>query len=252
MIRALRGKYTNVNIIIPFWAKSAATLLSLGATRIVMHEYGELGPLDMQIRKDDDVNPTGTSSSALNVQSSLQKIEQRSQERVLEMLIKYRLGNGEMMKIGRSKLAEMLLDHSAKFYAPLLEKLDTMEIGIMERYLNIGRMYAMRILRLYTDTTPDNIIRILNYLVYECPDHGHVVDDTLLKAYLPNVIRADEDPFSIQYYNQLEKLSILLMEDPDWDDIVGPLDSLLPHAEPAKLRANAKKSKKQHAKRSNK
>jgi len=35
--------------LVPRWAKSAATLLSLGASRIVLGSQGELGPLDAQV-----------------------------------------------------------------------------------------------------------------------------------------------------------------------------------------------------------
>ena len=52
IIRNLRKNFENVNIIVPFWAKSAATLLSLGGSNIIMDEFGEFGPLDMQLEKD--------------------------------------------------------------------------------------------------------------------------------------------------------------------------------------------------------
>jgi ClpP class serine protease len=35
MIRTFRKNFEHVNIIVPFWAKSAATLLSLGGTKII-------------------------------------------------------------------------------------------------------------------------------------------------------------------------------------------------------------------------
>lgn len=50
LIRTFRERYTTVNIIVPFWAKSEATLLAFGGSRIVLHEFGELGPLNAQIR----------------------------------------------------------------------------------------------------------------------------------------------------------------------------------------------------------
>lgn len=51
IIRTLRMNFKTVNIIIPFWAKSAATLLSLGGSNIIMDEFGEFGPLDAQLGK---------------------------------------------------------------------------------------------------------------------------------------------------------------------------------------------------------
>lgn len=244
MIKAFRSKFNTVNVIVPFWAKSAATLLALGATRIVMHEFGEFGPIDMQIKKDDDSASFGSWASALSVQSSLEQIEQRSQQRMLETFIKYRSGSKDMVKIGRKQLAEMLLEYSSKFYAPLLEKIDTMEIGVMARYLNIGRMYAMRILTQYTQTPVTERLELLNYLVYECPDHGFVVDETLLKRYLPHVIRADVAPFGSDYYHCLEKLSISLMEDVEWEDRIGFLSSFQQHETLSKVKGDEKPTSK--------
>ena len=48
--------------LIPNYAKSAATLLTLGSKRIVLGTYAELGPLDIQVPDDDGE----TFQSALN------------------------------------------------------------------------------------------------------------------------------------------------------------------------------------------
>lgn len=49
MLKQLRSKCKSLRVIIPLAAKSAATLLSLGADEIVMGVQSELGPLDAQI-----------------------------------------------------------------------------------------------------------------------------------------------------------------------------------------------------------
>ena len=212
LIRTFRERFKIVNVIVPLWAKSAATLFAFGGSRLVLHEYGELGPIDAQIKKDDE-SPEGAWASALNVESSLQQLEERSRRGMLEMFTKLRSipGGEEFVKIGRKPLAEMLLEYSAKFYHPLMQKIETVEIGIMARYLEIGNMYAKRILKQYTDTPDDKINELLYFLVYECPDHGYVVDYPVLKSYLPHVIKANETPFTPEYYTELENLSIILM-----------------------------------------
>ncbi len=45
----LRERFDKVNVLVPFMAFSAATLLSLGANEIVMHPHSSLGPIDPQI-----------------------------------------------------------------------------------------------------------------------------------------------------------------------------------------------------------
>lgn len=190
-----------------------------------------MGPIDVQIKKDVETDPEGEWSSALNVQASLLQIEARSRQGMLEMFTQLRSKdkeNDEILKIGRRQLAEMLFDYSAKFYQPLLQKVETIELGIMTRSLDVGKMYAKRILKQYTETEDEKINKLIEFLVYDCPNHGYVVDYHVLQSYLPYVIKADEAPFGVDYNRELEKLSIHLMGDDGRDDIVGFLRDLTP------------------------
>ena len=55
LIRMVRGKVgeAELHIIVPDFAKSAGTLMVLGADRVVMSDMSELGPIDPQIRLAD-------------------------------------------------------------------------------------------------------------------------------------------------------------------------------------------------------
>lgn len=50
MVRSCQARCTDLTVIIPDMAKSAATLLSLGADRIMMGPGGDLGPVDPQFQ----------------------------------------------------------------------------------------------------------------------------------------------------------------------------------------------------------
>lgn len=250
MIRAFREKYKIVNVIVPFWAKSAATLFSFGSSRLVLHSRGELGAIDAQIKKDDEKLVEGMYSSALVVQSSLNQIEKRSREGMLEMFTQLRTykkdsSEGEdIARIGRKHLAEMLLDYSAKFYTPLLQKIDPSEMGQMARALDIGKMYARRILKQYNPQTQDKEIdTLLYFLVYECPDHGYIVDYSILRSFLPFVIKANEEPFGNEYYKKLGELSLYLMQSP-WPSMNGFLSGYLPPLASNETSANIKENTK--------
>jgi len=59
LISILREKFSKVNVLLPYVAYSAATLLALGADKIIMHPYSNLGPVDPQLtykRKNNDNN----------------------------------------------------------------------------------------------------------------------------------------------------------------------------------------------------
>lgn len=49
IISILREKVGNIAVLVPNMAYSAATLLAMGADEIIMHPFGNLGPIDPQI-----------------------------------------------------------------------------------------------------------------------------------------------------------------------------------------------------------
>lgn len=49
MMGLLRERFKNVSVLLPYVAYSAATIMSLGADEIVMHQYSNLGPVDPQM-----------------------------------------------------------------------------------------------------------------------------------------------------------------------------------------------------------
>lgn len=57
LMSILRERYEKVNVLVPFMAFSAATILALGANEIVMHPHASLGPIDPQITA---TSPDGT------------------------------------------------------------------------------------------------------------------------------------------------------------------------------------------------
>lgn len=53
IIELIRSKYKEFKVVIPNYAKSAATLLSFASDEIIMSDTSELGPIDHQMVKQD-------------------------------------------------------------------------------------------------------------------------------------------------------------------------------------------------------
>ncbi len=70
MMKFLRGRFKTVNVIVPLEAKSAATLMCLGADKIYMGELAELWPIDIQL--DDPLEQGGKSFSPLDEFKSME------------------------------------------------------------------------------------------------------------------------------------------------------------------------------------
>jgi hypothetical protein len=117
MSRWCREYATQFNVIIPYYAKSAATLLSLGADTLLMGPSSELGPIDPQIRIPDEYGQT-MQVSALSIKDALKVIEgltEDNQEKALK-------------------------------YMPLIEKIDLKVLGQYDRAIQSAKQYASDLL----------------------------------------------------------------------------------------------------------
>lgn len=151
--------------VVPRRAKSAATLLTLGA-RILMAVDAQLGPLDAQIWDPEREEY----SSALNEVQALERLHTQAVAEIDEM--------GPLL-VGRTgkKMETMLplvLDFVAKMKRPLLEKIDTVHYTQQSRLLKEAEDYAIRLLTasgLYAE--PRNVAA---RLVNRYSDHSFVID----------------------------------------------------------------------------
>src|SRR5207249_5782939 len=73
--RYAQDKYKRFELLLAGLCKSAGTLLAIGAHQLIFTPYGELGPLDVQIPKEDSLSGL---HSGLNISESLQALERRA------------------------------------------------------------------------------------------------------------------------------------------------------------------------------
>lgn len=144
-MRTLREHFHRVNIIVPFWAKSAATLCALGGSTIIMDEFGEFGPLDVQLTKDDEL-PDSEPQSGLIDEYSLNTVENRAIELYQRMMYKLLRKNDipdndeEIdIRIKKSVLSKQVFEYISNLYKPLFEQIDPYKIG--EKASEISKDY---------------------------------------------------------------------------------------------------------------
>lgn len=189
IIKLLRNHFATVNVVVPYWAKSAATLLALGAHRVILDDMGELGPLDVQIHKMREDSPDFAKESALTDEHSLKIIETRSRA-LFHSMFEGTYANAKI-PIHRNELAELLFSYISKFYEPLLAQINPFKLGDNKRKLDIAEHYARRILGMFNQNIPeDKKNYLIDYLVNGCPDHEYVIDYELIKRLLPTVCRS--------------------------------------------------------------
>lgn len=76
MVRAMHSYCRRLTIIVPDMAKSAATILCLGADRILMGPSGDLGPIDPQMILSNSPSGSGM-ASAKEIVAAVDEAEQR-------------------------------------------------------------------------------------------------------------------------------------------------------------------------------
>jgi hypothetical protein len=196
IIRLLKRRFSKVNIIVPIWAKSAATLLSLGADEIIMDEMAEFGPLDPQIPKEKEDSPDFDYETSLVDESALQLIEEKSSMQFLQMFST--IHEWKKIRIDRKELSRQIFHYLSEFYTPLLGQIDPYKMGQKNRITKIASVYALKI-------TNGKYERLIYYLANECPVHGFVVDYEQLKEFGVNVKLSDE--IGSEYERVLRNLS---------------------------------------------
>jgi hypothetical protein len=233
-IRTLRKAFEKVNIVVPFWAKSAATLIALGGSQIIFNEFGEFGPLDSQLLIDDAEKPEVETQSALIGERSLDRIEIRALELYRTMYSSFSTGEERKVKMNRTVLSHQILEFVADFYEPLLCKIDPYDVGARRRSLDVGQEYAERILYTYGKGNKERLDRFVDYLVNECPDHGYVIDYDIVNTFLDNVKKSEE--IGVQYDKTLTELSKIFFTG-DVENYIGFLKNEGEHAKQRKSKS---------------
>lgn len=137
LLRRTCGGFT---AIVPRYAKSAATLLALGADSIILGDDAELGPLDAQFA-DYDVEESTV--SALDTVQAVEQLENSASDVALKMLRFLQ----QRTRKKYSVLMEPSLHFAAEITKPLFEKIDAVRYSRQSRILQEAQDYAERLLQ---------------------------------------------------------------------------------------------------------
>lgn len=166
-MKFFRRRFAKVNIIVPLEAKSAATLMCLGADQIFMGEMADLGPIDIQI--DDEVNHGGRGFSPLDEFKSIEYMRDQAIEWMdyyaKVMNIKYQMSIKEALKDSIPLVTGLM--------QPVFEQIDPIEMGTNRRALAISEEYAKRMLTLVEHDDPRSLVK---QLVWDYPSHDFCID----------------------------------------------------------------------------
>lgn len=163
--RYLRSHYADFTVLVDTICKSAGTLLAMGAHHIVMTDLGELGPLDVQIVKEDEV---GEWSSGLTPTKALHTLLAEAFIYFEDRFLDLRMHSGGQI---RSQFAaNAAADLTTGLFSPIMAQIDPMRIGELNRHLEIALDYGQRI-------GHNNLKEgALHKLVSGYPSHEFIID----------------------------------------------------------------------------
>lgn len=167
MMRFLQTKYSDGKIIafVSHFCKSAGTLMMVGADEIVMSDFAELGPLDVQVLKPDEL---GERTSGLTPIQALNALRAEAFNCFEQHFLLLREKSGR--QITAKTAADIAVKLTVGWFQPLYEQVDPMRLGETIRAMSIAREYGMRLAR-------GNIeLEALEELISGYPQHGFIID----------------------------------------------------------------------------
>lgn len=174
LISLFREFAKKVNVLLPYRAYSAATMLAIGADEIVMHPFAEMGPIDPSVSNDYNPVEAGTNR---RLQISVEDVK------AYIGFIKETVGIKHE-------------DELVRTIEILAQKVHPLALGNVERFLSQSRMIAAKILRTHMkdDASEHKIEEIVETLASKLYFHGHPINRREAKDELGLQVSADPAP----------------------------------------------------------
>jgi Serine dehydrogenase proteinase len=165
LARCLQHNYKHIRLVIPSLCKSAGTLVAIGAHELVIGDLGELGPLDIQVRKASELEER---SSGLDIIQALEAAQMHARQAFHSTLVEIRRGS----RLSTRLAGEFAANVAIGVTAPLYNQIDPNRLGEMQRAMRIAHEYGQRL----NEHTKSLRSGALDILVAAYPSHSFVID----------------------------------------------------------------------------
>lgn len=174
--RCLRNHYERVRLVVPYFCKSAGTLIAIGADELAIGDRGELGPLDIQIANPSEIFER---SSGLDLTAAMEFAMGHAQAIFRSSILDIRRNTRVSTKLAgelASKLAIGMVE-------PIYQQIDPVRLGETQRAMKVTFEYGKRL------NEHTNVLKAgaLNKLVAGYPAHGFVIDRKEAKSLFSSV-----------------------------------------------------------------
>lgn len=184
-------------LLVPDQCKSAGTLIAIGAKELVIADKGELGPLDVQVAKSNELFE---SASGLDLPQSITAVTADAIQAFKDALVNARLTYNLSTKISGELATKLVVG----LFSPIYAQIDPVKLGEHQRANFIGHEYGRRLAEKSKNLKKTAIMQ----LVSGYPSHGFVIDRKEAKALFERVDKpTDGECRALKpLYNHLEAL----------------------------------------------
>jgi Serine dehydrogenase proteinase len=176
--RYLQDHYNKFTVFVTGYCKSAGTLCVLGANEIVMSDVSELGPLDVQLYKKDEI---GELSSGLVAIETLNVLQERAIKMIEDYFLQIEGKSGGQITFKTA--SNIAIKTTVGLLSSLYNQIDPMQVGEVARSMQIATAYGERLMIKSKNFTDDT----LETLCETYPSHGFVIDRPEVTTLFKNV-----------------------------------------------------------------
>lgn len=174
--RCLQHHYEHIRVVVPRYCKSAGTLICVAANELGIGNLGELGPLDVQLIKKDEV---GDRNSGLDITEAMGIIDSR----VFNFFISSLLQIKQQTKLSTKIAGDFAAKLSTSIFEPLYSQIDPVSLGSSQRETAVALHYGLRLAQKSDSINEQNLLQ----LITGYPSHSFVIDRAEAKLIFKNV-----------------------------------------------------------------
>lgn len=174
----------NFTLFVDTRCKSAGTILAAGANTLMISDFGELGPIDVQVRKGDEI---GERSSVLTHQHAVEALQELALHQFAYLFRGLRFADEVELSFPTKLAAEVAKGISVGLFEPVFAQIDPMRVGEYDRAMKIALEYGKRLGKSNLSE------KSLGRLVGSYPAHGFVIDKKEAKELFETVEEPNED-----------------------------------------------------------
>ena len=165
--RCLQERYENYSVFVTGWCKSAGTIIALGASELIVSDHGEMGPLDVQLSRKDELFET---QSGLTVTSALTTLHSQAFSAFESFMLDTKLRAGS--SITTHTAMEIASGLATGLLSGVYAQIDPMHVGEAGRANRVAKQYGEMLIAKSQNSTSENLERLISGY----SSHAFVID----------------------------------------------------------------------------